>query len=238
MGNHENGGSYVIDSPGVWYRVVGTGGTIYADLTTSVPGYDTTLTIFTGTCGSLTCVTANDDVRASPFLSKAGFRTVLGQDYYMLIHGFGTSDVGATGDSSTTLISTALASCAVVYTHYDTWYSYTPVCNGTLAVDTCGTFDTVLSLHTGCPGAVSNQIVGACSQDGGVGCNTANTCTSGDSCSSGAVAAGTITFPGGCPVRLPNIDDGGELLHGNHQIHPSIKECDPANPTGPGLAKP
>jgi hypothetical protein len=74
-------------------------------------------------------------------------------------------------------------------------------------------------------------------QDGGVGCNTPNTCTSGDSCSSGAVAAGTITFPGGCPVRLPNIDDGGELLHGNHQIHPAIKDCDPFDPTGPGLAK-
>jgi len=45
-------------------------------------------------------------------------------------------------------------------------------------------------------------------------------------------------FPGGAPVRLPNIDDGGDLLHGNHQIHPAIKNCDPFNPTGPGLAKP
>jgi hypothetical protein len=66
-----------------------------------------------------------------------------------------------------------------------------------------------------------------------------NTCASGDSCSTGAAGStGTITFPGGCPVRLPNIDDGGEMLHGNHQIHPQIKDCDPANPTGPGLAKP
>src|SRR6185436_11311235 len=133
-----------------------------ADVTTPTPGYDTSRTSFTGTCGSLARVTANDDVRSSPFLSKAGFRTVLGQDYYMLIHGFGTSDVGAftllttcqatpandlcsspttltglsgsmggtnvgaTGDNSTTLDSVQLASCAVVYTHYDTWYSYTP----------------------------------------------------------------------------------------------------------------
>jgi hypothetical protein len=37
--------------------------------------------------------------------------------------------------------------------------------------------------------------------------------------------AGTLTFPGGCPVRQPDIDDGGELLHGNHQIHPQIKAC-------------
>jgi hypothetical protein len=36
---------------------------------------------------------------------------------------------------------------------------------------------------------------------------------------------GTITFPGGCPVRLPDVDDGGALKNGNHQIHPQIKAC-------------
>jgi hypothetical protein len=35
----------------------------------------------------------------------------------------------------------------------------------------------------------------------------------------------TITFPGGDPVRQPDIDDGGALKHGNHQIHPQIKDC-------------
>jgi len=50
--------------------------------------------------------------------------------------------------------------------------------------------------------------------------------------------SGTITFPGSTEVRAPDIDDGGELERGNHQIHPMIKHCDPANPTGPGLANP
>jgi hypothetical protein len=36
---------------------------------------------------------------------------------------------------------------------------------------------------------------------------------------------GTITFPGGAAVRLPDIDDGGALKNGNHQIHPQIKAC-------------
>jgi hypothetical protein len=45
------------------------------------------------------------------------------------------------------------------------------------------------------------------------------------------VPNGTAVFG----VRAPDIDDGGELEHGNHQIHPAIKECDPFNPTGPGL---
>jgi len=53
--------------------------------------------------------------------------------------------------------------------------------------------------------------------------------------------AGTMFFggggqPAGCHVRLPDIDDGGEMKNGNHQIHPTIKPCDPANPQGPGLA--
>jgi len=39
-------------------------------------------------------------------------------------------------------------------------------------------------------------------------------------------------------VRAPNIDDGGILEHGNHQIHPSIKSCDPSNPQAPPLPKP
>jgi hypothetical protein len=39
-------------------------------------------------------------------------------------------------------------------------------------------------------------------------------------------------------VRAPDIDDGGELERGNHQIHPSIMACDPFNPVGPGLPKP
>jgi len=60
---------------------------------------------------------------------------------------------------------------------------------------------------------------------------------SGDPCN-GAGAVGVIVFPGGCPVPTPTIDDGGELLHGNHQIHPSIKACDPFNPVGPPLPKP
>ena len=50
-----------------------------------------------------------------------------------------------------------------------------------------------------------------------------------------------VDVPNGTPVfghRAPDIDDGGELERGNHQIHPMIKNCDPLNPTGPGLAKP
>ncbi len=224
-GNAEGGMNLAVNSPGVWYRIVGTGQTVYADTLASVPGYDSSITVFTGTCGALTCVTVNDDVKTSPFLSKVAFQTNAGQDYYILVHGFGATDVGAftltvacqttppndlcssptaisgltgtfagtnvgaTGDNSSTLTSVGLASCAGNYTFYDTWYTYTPACTGTLALNTCGTFDTVLSVYSGCAGAVSNQIAGACSQDGGAGCTPGSRLTS-------------VAVTGGVPILI------------------------------------
>jgi uncharacterized repeat protein (TIGR01451 family) len=49
-----------------------------------------------------------------------------------------------------------------------------------------------------------------------------------------SVPNGTAAFG----VRAPDVDDGGELLHGNHQIHPSIRDCDPENPQAPPVPKP
>jgi hypothetical protein len=49
----------------------------------------------------------------------------------------------------------------------DVWYSYTPEASGTLRVNTCGTndmndvdsgLDTIVSLHSGCPGTAANEI--------------------------------------------------------------------------------
>ncbi len=56
----------------------------------------------------------------------------------------------------------------------DAWYYFTAPKAGTLYVSTCGThdfggidagMDTVLSLHSGCPGTTANQIAGACNDD-------------------------------------------------------------------------
>jgi hypothetical protein len=216
---------------------------MYADTLTGTT-YDSSITVFTGSCGALTCVTVNDDVRTSPFLSKVGFQTVNGQDYYILVHGFGATDVGpftltlacqptpandlcsnptvitgltgsaggtnvgATGENSTTLTSTGVASCAGNFTHYDTWFSYTPTCSGTLAVDTCGTFDTVLSLHSACPGAVSNQLPGtSCSQDGAVGC------APGSQLSGVAVTGGVPVLIRVATNALATVNTGGGLAY-------------------------
>jgi hypothetical protein len=47
----------------------------------------------------------------------------------------------------------------------DVWYSYTPMSDGALNVTTCGgaSYDTALSIHSGCPGTNANQL--ACNDD-------------------------------------------------------------------------
>jgi hypothetical protein len=58
------------------------------------------------------------------------------------------------------------STCASGVAAPDVWYRYTPATNGTVTLQTCGstTFDTVLSLHSGCPGTVANEI--ACNDNG------------------------------------------------------------------------
>jgi hypothetical protein len=64
--------------------------------------------------------------------------------------------------------------------------------------------------------------------------NAISACNGIDVQDGASVPNGTAAFG----VRAPDVDDGGELEHGNHQIHPSIKNCDPENPQAPPLPKP
>lgn len=58
------------------------------------------------------------------------------------------------------------SSCDIVGPPYfDVWYQYTAPCDGTLVVDTCGTHDdsfevvdSLLSIHSGCPGTVATEL--------------------------------------------------------------------------------
>lgn len=51
------------------------------------------------------------------------------------------------------------ASCDAGSDELDVWYSYRAPADGTLEVDTCGSsFDTVLSIHTDCPGTTGNEL--------------------------------------------------------------------------------
>ena len=81
-------------APGVWYRLVGDGGAVTASTCNSA-NYDTKISVFSGGCDGLTCVTGQDDAfGCSGFTTELTWCTEPGVEYWILVHGFGA----ATGD--------------------------------------------------------------------------------------------------------------------------------------------
>lgn len=71
-------------APGVWYTIQGDGDVF--TLSACGTGFDTKLSVFTGTCGSLVCLEGN-----SGACSEVEFLSVAGTTYRVLVHGNGTS---------------------------------------------------------------------------------------------------------------------------------------------------
>jgi hypothetical protein len=68
--------------------------------------------------------------------------------------------------STTCATSDGTATCGSTEQSPDVWYRYVAQASGTLTLQTCtstGSYDTVLSVYTGCPGVIANQI--ACDDD-------------------------------------------------------------------------
>lgn len=74
-------------SPGVWYAFTGNGGTATISLCGST--FDTKLSVYTGNCAGLTCVTANDDFCS--LQSQVNFATTPCVTYYVLVHAYLTN---------------------------------------------------------------------------------------------------------------------------------------------------
>lgn len=97
-------GTSLNTSPGVWYSVVGTGGTMSASLC-GAP-YDSKIGVFEGPCGALNCVVGEDD----DFTVCGGndpsveWASTLGVTYYVYVTGFSTNTgtfdlaIGCQGD--------------------------------------------------------------------------------------------------------------------------------------------
>lgn len=89
--------------------------------------------------------------------------------------------------STTGMTRDGSASCGSSSTTVDVWYRYTAPATGTLNLNSCGSgYETVLSVHSGCPGTSSNQL--ACNDDCG-----GSPCGGVASCLSRAVTAG-VTY--------------------------------------------
>lgn len=83
-----------VGAPGVWYVIQGNGDSITAELCSFGATYDARISIYTGACDSLVCVTADDngcntgDEPSATWLSNAC------ETYYIFVHGAN----GETGD--------------------------------------------------------------------------------------------------------------------------------------------
>jgi hypothetical protein len=207
------GGSFVVSGLGVWYRVnVPVSQTITAD-TISGAGFDSRLSVYTGSCGSLSCVTVNDDIVDVSFRSKVAWVAQAGVDYFVLVSTFSATTtpgpftltlsaaptpsnddcatatvigpgagnlagttIGATGAAST-LTAAGVASCATntAVPIFDVWYSFTAPCTASYSFNTCGSYDTLLSVHTACPTTTNAfQLAptgSSCNDNGGLGCS-------------------------------------------------------------------
>jgi hypothetical protein len=77
---------------GVWYSLTpAISGTITLS-TCNQAAYDTKISVFTGTCGSLTCVTGVDDAAGcGGFTTELALCVVSGETYLILVHGFGNA---------------------------------------------------------------------------------------------------------------------------------------------------
>jgi len=73
-------------------------------------------------------------------------------------------DVGIFSGNTSAATNDGAASCGGTNPSPDEWYSFTPASDCLLTLDTCaGGYDTVLSIHSSCPGTTANELV--CNDD-------------------------------------------------------------------------
>jgi hypothetical protein len=81
-----------ITARGLWYGFTGNGDD--ATLSTCLnSGYDTKISVFTGSCSELICVAGNDDgPNCAGNTSEVAFQTTAGTEYLVLVHGYGADE--------------------------------------------------------------------------------------------------------------------------------------------------
>jgi len=79
-------------SPGVWYVMSVDASSFYSLSTCNNTNFDSKISIYSGTCGNLTCLDANDDGdNCADGSSEIEFTGIDG-DLYVLVHGFGSEE--------------------------------------------------------------------------------------------------------------------------------------------------
>ncbi|MBN2729413.1 MAG: hypothetical protein JXR53_09345 [Bacteroidales bacterium] len=136
-------GTSIDAAAGRWYVFSGNGDVITASMCTAT-NYDSKIHVFSGTCGSLSCIGGNDDNCGSA--SSITFSTLIGTDYYIFIGGYGSN----TGDYSLDIscCTPSAPSCATL--NYPT--------NGAIDISPCGTLLDWDPEASTCSGTVSYDV--------------------------------------------------------------------------------
>lgn len=79
-------GTSLNSAPGIWYRIIGTGGEINISICDAA--YDSKLAVFSGSCDSLNCVVGNDDSPDCGTGSEVSFASEANLEYYIYVTGF------------------------------------------------------------------------------------------------------------------------------------------------------
>ena len=86
-------------SGGLWFKVIGDGTTFKASTCHGDPDigdsrFDTQLKVFRGNCSALECIDGNDDDDTDSCGTESGviWTTTEGEDYFILVHGFGEDE--------------------------------------------------------------------------------------------------------------------------------------------------
>lgn len=189
--------SYQQTGSDIWYRYVGCGSNVTASICGADRNYDTRIAVYNscptgvfqaiacnddscGTGSSLTWTAANNVaylIRVGGFSGQQGEGTLVVQRAQQANENCSTAFAitAPGGASGSTLCSSndGSATCAASTTSPDVWYALTAPHTGYFYAntETSGTvtsnYDTALSVHTGCPGTIANQVV--CDDDGGTG---------------------------------------------------------------------
>ena len=165
-GTGENGACGTAQTmPGVWYVVAGNGQTMTASLCATA--WDSKISVFSGTnCSTLTCVGGIDDGGPACTGTSASYSwpSVVGQNYYILVHGWAANsafslnlscvtpcsppsndlcanapilDLGA--NNNQTHYGTGSCSTPNLGTYKDVWVAFTVPCGGmNVTIDFCG----------------------------------------------------------------------------------------------------
>lgn len=114
-----------------WYTFTGDGNAWTFETVATAGQYDTKIWVFSGSCGSLVCVTGNDDGGAGT-LSLVNFTATLGTTYYVIVGGFSANE----GNYDLSINSTPCNPVAM------TFVSATTTQNNTSGITVCGSAQT------------------------------------------------------------------------------------------------